>query len=120
MSVNQSDENNPEFETYLTRAMRPADPPAGFAARLLAKAAAETTASPKVVVMHRRTPAWLSGAIAAALLTGTFVAEHNYERRQQQRAQQAQQQFNAAMRITGETLDQTRQQLQQAGIQFGD
>ena len=65
---------------------------------------------------------WASGAVAAALLVGVFVTGDTRVRQQRERrkAELAQQQFEAGMRITGTTLDQVRQQLQQQGIAIGN
>jgi uncharacterized membrane-anchored protein YhcB (DUF1043 family) len=69
--------------------------------------------------MPTRLRAWTSGAIAAALVAGIFVGEQLHVRRQREKAEEAQQQFEAAMRITGETLDQTRMELRRAGVSMG-
>jgi hypothetical protein len=119
-----------EFERELAGALRRVDAPEGFAERVMARAGAEATAeSPiepvtpmraKVLAMPWRPTWWASGTIAAALLAGVFVAQQKHDRDQRQQAEVAQQQFDAAMRITSETLEQTRLQLQQAGVQIGD
>ena len=66
----------------------------------------------------RKPLGWL--AIAATLLAGVFVADQTHVRHQRQQAELAQQQFDAAMRITDQTLDHVRQQLQQAGVPVGN
>ncbi len=120
MSVNQPEVPNTEFEHQLTRALRPVDPPAGFADRILAQALTHKAAPAKVIVMHSRTRLWASGALAATLFVGSFFAQQTHQRRQRERTVHAQQQFEVALRITDETLEQTRQQLQQAGLQLGN
>jgi hypothetical protein len=47
------------------------------------------------------------------------MAEQMRLRQERERTELARQQFEAAMRITGETLEQARQQLQQAGVRVG-
>ena len=108
-----------ELEEYLTQALRHVDAPKGFAERTMARAQAGSAPRGKLLVMPTRLRAWTSGAIAAALFAGVFVGEQIHVRHQRARAEFAQQQFEAAMRITGETLEQTRLQLQRAGVPMG-
>jgi hypothetical protein len=133
MSVNQPDEMDeyemsPEeerFERDLARAMRRVDVPQGFAERTLARAHsakpadAGTRSKAKVFVMRPSVRAWISGAVAAALLTGVFVADQVRVRRQQEEVRAARQQFEAGLQITDAALDHARQQLANAGVQFG-
>ena len=117
--MNQPEELNTEFEQNLTQALRPVEVPEGFADRVMAR----TQSAPglaKVIRMPVRTRAWASGAIAAVLFAGVFFGGQAHARHQRERAEQAQQQFDAAMRITDETLDHVRLQLQQAGVSVGD
>ena len=111
-----------KFEAELTLAMGHVDPPAGFADRVLAKAAEPTQPiRAKVLMMPRRVQAWVGGAIAAALLVGAFGIQQQHERRQrEQAAREQQQQLELALQITGETLANVRAQVQQAGIRLGD
>jgi hypothetical protein len=130
--VNQPEELNPpedlnlpdkpfaELERQLTQAMRPLDAPKGFAERTMALAQASGAPRGKLLMMPARLRVWASGAIAATLVSGVFVAEQTHIRHERERVQFAQQQFEAAMRITGETLEQTRLQLQQAGAEAGN
>lgn len=108
-----------EFELQLARAMRRVDAPEGFAERIM-----ERSASPaeKVIVMRPRRrlvrmQAWMGGAIAAVLALGMFGAEQIHQRREQARADQ---QFAVAMQATDHALDQTRAQLQRAGLNLGE
>jgi len=117
--VKQPEELNTEFERNLTQALRPVEAPEGFADRVIARAKAPAPASGKVIRMPLRTRMWATGAIAAALLTGVF-GEQTHVRRERQKEELAQQQFEAAMRITDQTLDDVRVQLQQAGVSIGD
>jgi hypothetical protein len=118
--LNESGESMEEFETYLTQAMRRVDAPKGFAERTMARARAGGGSRGKLLTMPSRLRAWTGGAIAAALIAGVFVGNQIHVRREREKVEIAQQQFEAAMRITGETLEQTRQQLQQAGVRIGD
>ena len=110
------------FEAELTLAMRHVDPPAGFASRVLAKAAdAATPRKAKVLMMPRRVQTWVGGAVAAVLMVGAFGIQQQHERRERaEEAARAQQQYEQALQITGETLDHVRMQLQQAGVPIGD
>jgi hypothetical protein len=61
-----------------------------------------------------RPRAWMSGAIAAVLALGCFLGAHMHT--EHERKMQAQQQFEAAERITDQTLERTREQLRAQGI----
>ena len=117
--MNQPDDLNTEFEERLTQAFRPVEAPEGFADRVVARSQSAPGLA-KVIRMPVRTRAWASGAIAAVLFAGVFFGGQAHARHQRERAEQAQQQFDAAMRITDQTLDQVRAQLQQAGVSMGD
>ena len=108
-----------EFELQLARAMRRVDAPEGFAERIMERSAGPAE---KVVVMRRRgrmvrMQAWMGGAIAAVLALGMFGAEQLHQRREQAKADQ---QFAVAMQATDHALDQTRAQLQRAGLNLGE
>jgi hypothetical protein len=108
-----------EFELQLARAMRRVDAPEGFAERIMERSAGPAE---KVVVMRPRRglvrmQAWMGGAIAAVLALGMFGAEQLHQRREQARADQ---QFAVAVQATDHALDQTRAQLQRAGLKFGE
>ena len=100
--------------------MRAVDPPEGFADRVMARAQLPAPAQAKVVRMQPRARPWISGAIAAALLAGVYVGDQMHLHHERERAELAQQQFETAMRITDETLDHVRLQLQQAGVRIGN
>ncbi len=82
--------------------------------------------APGVVAMQpRRWPvrmqAWMGGAIAAALALGMFGAEQIHLRRERAaQAAAANEQFDAAVRVTDRALAQTREQLQRAGLNLGE
>jgi hypothetical protein len=121
----QAEQAQDKFEQQLTQAMRRVDAPQGLAARIMDRAAgpAENPAEKqaerksKVIVMRPRFSsmrlAWSGGAIAAMLMLGIFAGEqvHIWHQREQ-----ADQQFEAATRITDEALAHTREQLARAGV----
>jgi len=124
--LTQPEESFAELERHWIQALRPVSPPDGFAERILARVQPATPAQANVIGMTARPrhsitwKTWTSGAIAAALLAGLFIAGQIHARQQREEAKRAEQQFDVALRITSETLAQTRQQLQQAGIELGN
>ena len=118
--LNEQGESFAELEQYLTQALRRVDAPNGFAERTMARARQAETPRGKLLVMPTRLRVWASGAIAAMLVAGVFAGNQIHVRRERQKTELAQQQFEAAMRITGETLDEARLQLQQAGVRIGE
>lgn len=125
MCVNQPDEfgfspDDEALERELMAALRPVDPPPGFADRVLARVA-EPQQPARGKVLHMPSPArWWTGAIAATLLIGAFAGESVHLRKQRERELQARAQFEIAIQITGRTLAHTREQLGRAGIQLGN
>ena len=118
--MNQPEESFTEIEHELKRALRRVDPSDGFAERTVALASLSAARPRRVLMMTARTRLLAGGAIAATLLAGVLTGEEIHLRRQRERAELAQRQFEAAMRITDETLEHVRQQLQQAGVRIGD
>ena len=118
--MKQPEESFTKFEQELAQAMRAVDPPEGFADRVMARAQSPAPAQAKVVRMQPRARPWIGGAIAAVLLAGVFVADEVHVRRQRERGELAQQQFEAGLRITDEALQHTREQLARAGVRFGE
>ena len=114
--MNQPEETSTQFEQDLTRAMRPVDPPEGFAERVLARAQTQPVPRARILAMPARMRVWAGGAIAAVLAIGAFVGQQVHIRQERRKAEVAQQQFETALRITDETLDQVRLQLQEAGV----
>jgi hypothetical protein len=113
-----------EFERELTKAMQRVEAPAGFAEDVMARAERpehakierpERAKIPKAVAT---TPSWWAwrtwavGAAAAAIVLGSLAGERMHD--QHVRQAQAQQQFEAAQRITDQTLAHVRAQVQQA------
>jgi hypothetical protein len=114
------DQFDDQFEGYLRQQLRPVAEPAGFAARVLARVESEPAVPAKVIVMPTRRRVWMSGAVAAAVLVGGLLTQQAEVRHQRHQAEVAQQQFDSAIRITSETLDDTRQQLRDAGVEIGN
>jgi hypothetical protein len=111
-----------DLERELRKALRPVDPAAGFADRVLARSR-EPIAAPnqaRVLMFPAvRSRVWIGGAIAAMLLVGV-AGEQAHERVEQRRkAEEAQKQFETALQITDRALDHAREQLQRAGVPFG-
>ena len=114
-----------EFEEALTRAMRRVEVPAEMTAKFLAVAEekhAHAGSGLRLIKFSRswrvfampQARAWMGGAIAAVLAMGCFVGAHIHT--QHERRVQAQQQFEAAERITDQALERTREQLRAQGI----
>ena len=124
----QENEEFAELERDLKQVLRHVDAPAGFADRVIARIEKPTEQKrAKVLMMPVRWRPWLTGAIAAGLVIGVFATEETRRHEQQQKAEMAQrqaeaarQQFEIAVQITGETLNDVRQQIRQAGIPVGD
>ncbi|HEY4009779.1 MAG TPA: hypothetical protein VGM11_06485 [Acidobacteriaceae bacterium] len=126
-----ADAGSTEFEQALTRAMRRVDVRAETAKKflLLAEEAERQRVAKggglrlvsfsggggRVVAMPRP-KAWMGGAIAAVLALGSFVGVRIHT--EHERKVQAERQFEAAERITDETLARTREQLRERGIQL--
>ena len=109
-----------ELEQYLTQALRPVDPPTSLTDRILARVGSPRQGKANVLKMAAHTRVWASGAIAAAIVAGFLVGGQIHARRERQKFELAQRQFDAALKITSDTLEQTRQELQQAGIDIGN
>ncbi len=119
-----------QMETALREALRPGDPPAGFAERLMARAVAgdrPASLSAKPAELSRppakflRWPAhtmWTRGAVAAALILGLLEVQSTYNRmrERQRRIAAATAQFETTERVTLRALAQAREQLQRAGV----
>jgi hypothetical protein len=122
--VNQPEElfseSESEFAQQLTRAMRPVAPPEGFAGRTMARLQPAAPVRAKVVTMVPRPRLWAGGALAATLVIAAVLTQQTHAHRQRRQAELAQQQFEAGIRITDQTLDHVRLQLQQAGLQIGN
>lgn len=114
-----------EFEQALTRAMRRVEVPAEMTTKFMAVAEdnhAHAGSGLRLIKFSKnwrvfampQARAWMGGAIAAVLVTGCFVGGHIHA--EHERRVQAQQQFEAAERITDQALERTREQLRSQGI----
>jgi len=118
-----------DFETMLTKALRPVNAPETLAKFLAIAAEAQAQQRrtgrrwfrPRFGLLYvtpqwlLRPQAWVGGALAAAIVLGVLVGEQVHRRHEQAVAEQ---EFATSMRITNETLERTRVQLLQAGIQL--
>jgi len=109
--------NNEDFDVELARMLQRVDPPDGFATKVMERATAKPKG--KLLVMSR-VPAWMSGAVAAALVMGCLVAERVHGVRQREQVAMTERQFETAIRVTNRALDQTQMQLARAGLKLGD
>jgi hypothetical protein len=111
-----------EFEQSLRRAMQRVEVRAETTEKLLAladHAEHRRLQAGRVLAMPLRSTlvrSWVGGAIAAVLALGCFAGARIHT--EHERRLQADQQFEAAERITDQTLERTRQQLEQRGIQL--
>jgi hypothetical protein len=122
--LNRFEPSLDELEEYLVKELHPVPEPRGFADRIIALAELQiqepAPVRAKVLAMKSRPRLWVPTAIAAALLTAGFLTQQTHERHERQQAELAQKQFDSALRITGETLEDTRQQIRDAGVQIGN
>ncbi len=118
-----SEEKN-AFEQALTRALRPVQPPETLAKFLAIAAEAEEhkrrtgkrwfrPASGGFLFVNPWPRAFVGGALTAALMLGTFVAEQAHRRHEQAAATQ---EFATSERVTDEAIQRTREQLMRAGV----
>jgi hypothetical protein len=114
-----------EFEQALSRAMQRVEVPAEMTAKFMAVAEekhAHAGSGLKLIKFSKswrvfampQARVWMGGAIAAVLAMGIFVGGHMHT--EHERRVQAQQQFEAAERITDQALERTREQLRSQGI----
>lgn len=110
------------LEQDLAKALARMEAPAGFADRVVARAAGERSAVAAatrergrlLVMPMRHWRGWAAGALAAVIVLGAFEGQRIHQ--EQQRRVVAQRQFETAERITDQTLEHTRQQLERAGV----
>jgi len=114
-----SEMQGPEFDEVLAKALKRLDAPEGFAASVMERAVAPAKLKGKLLMMPRM-QAWMSGAIAAALVMGALITARVHVVRQQEQAAVTERQFETAMRVTNRALDQTQMQLQRVGLKLGD
>ncbi len=118
-----------EFEQSLRSAMQRVDAPETLAASLAKAVEAEEHRHRAARARFKQNSGgwlhvlpkprrWASGALAAALLL-TAVAAGLWRRERAEQAARANQQFTAAVRVTDQALQETREQLQRAGFNLG-
>lgn len=124
---NPPEESMDEFvdlERELRQMLRPVDPPAGFADRVIARTYTATAAQPKrariLMFPTMRSRVWIGSAVAAMLLVGVAGEQAREHMEQRRKAEEAQKQFETALQVTDRALEHTRLQLQRAGISFGE
>ena len=114
--------NGPEFDEVdevLTKALQRVDAPEGFAANVMERAVAPARPKGKLLLLPR-VQTWMGGAIAAALVMGALITARVHVVHQQEQAALTERQFEQAIRVTNQALDQTQMQLQRAGLKLGD
>jgi hypothetical protein len=124
-----------DFEGQVAESLKRVEAPAGFAERLMARAVVEThiaeasrstalrvgapglvsAGKAKIIAFPRARSVWMSGAVAAALVVGTFVGVDKHRQHERERATQ---EFETATRITDQALEHTRDQLARAGVRL--
>jgi hypothetical protein len=67
-----------------------------------------------------RSRIWIPSAVAAMLLVGIAGERAHQQMEQRRKAEEAQKQFETALQVTDRALEHARQQLQRAGISFGE
>jgi flagellar basal body rod protein FlgB len=109
-----------EFEEQLRRSLRRVEAPKGFAARILERAGV----SEKPLLLKprfRRGPRWgWIGALATILVLVALVGNQVRVRRERAGVAQIQAQFDTAMRVTSHALEETRVELERAGVRFDE
>ena len=109
------------FERELALAMKRVHVRPEFSEKLLAVAAEEKRkASRGRVLMFPQARDWRFAALAAAMAVCVFGGDQVYQRHEREKAELVQRQFDTAMRVTDHALDQTRAQLEKAGLRLGD
>ena len=119
----ESIEDFADLERELRQVLRPVDPPAGFADRIIARAhtdAAQPRRARILMFPTMRSRVWIGSAVAAMLLVGVAGEQAHQRLEQRRKAEEAQKQFETALQVTDRALDHARQQLQRAGISFGE
>lgn len=130
-TAGQAEAADAEFEAALARAMRRVEVRAELSAKFLALA--EEAEQKRVaaggglrvlklsnggrVLAMPSMRGWMGGAIAAVLALGIFVGGRAHE--QHERRVQAEREFQTAERITDQTLEHTREQLERVGVSLG-
>jgi hypothetical protein len=99
---------NDDLENGLRHALKPVDPPDGFAERVLARVRAEEAASSRQPRWRQNRFRSFAAALAASAVIGVVLI-HSWQERQERRGLEARQQLIEALRVTGEKLDMAYQ-----------
>lgn len=99
----------PDLEQQLREALRPLEPPGGFAARVAARLESERRGWPRWQPLRQWVPAALAASVLASVLLG-----YGWELRRERQGLQARQQLIEALRVTGEKLDLAYRRVQDA------
>ncbi len=119
MSEMQQGTDFEDFDEVLAKALQRVDAPEGFAVSVMERAFAPAKPKGRLLMMPRM-QAWMGGAIAAALVMGALITARVHVVHQQEQAEMTERQFETAMRVTNQALDQTQMQLRRAGLKLGD
>jgi hypothetical protein len=105
--------NEENFESELRLALRREDPPAGFAAKILAQTVEAAPVRAEVIRLPvwRRPAAWaLAAGLALAAIVPSAVTE--YQRKREARALEARRELLTALEVTRKQLQRTRDRIQ--------
>jgi hypothetical protein len=103
-----------EFDLQLSKALHRVDAPPNFANAVMVAVEVDKAVNGKAKVLAFPKPRpWMSAAIAAALIVSVFTGQQVHKKHQRDVADQ---QFETAARITDRALQETREQLQRAGV----
>lgn len=116
------------FEDELRKALRREEPPAGFSARVLARAASEPGPETAWARMRERMTSWFRAPVfARAAMAGALcllvVLGVNYEQRQRierVRGETAKRQLLLALRVTGSSLRAVHDKLRELSAGYSD
>lgn len=110
-----------DFEERLQRALARVEAPPGFAERVCNLCSTELPPAHGGLLMWPRRHVRLSGALAAGILFGALAGGGFWHgQRVAEQRMEAQAQFETAMRVTNRALDETREQLNRAGMRLSD
>ena len=103
-----------DIEEQLRKALRPTDPPDGFADRVMANIRRERDTSDPIWNRKRNRPAsvfarWFPIALAASAVFGVGLVVHQTNEREERRGLEARRQLMEALRVTSDKLDSAYQ-----------
>ena len=110
-----------EFERQLKNVLRRTDPPAGFAGRVMQRAVPlekRWIAGWRLSFRHQAR-AWAFATVTLLMVGGLFANQVRL-RRERERVARIQAQFETAMRVTNDALNDTRADLEDAGVNFSN